>query len=93
MRLIKISDETERADGIRYISAALKNVISETGGAISEKYNGDRAELKIKIPERFVDYIRSEAEDKIADVVAVGFKRFRARNFIQRADRRRYRRR
>ena len=74
MRLIKISDETERADGIRYISAALKNVISETGGAISEKYNGDRAELKIKTPERFVDYIRSEAEDKIADVVAVGYK-------------------
>lgn len=74
MRLIKISDETERADGIRYISAALKNVISETGGAISEKYNGDRAELKIKIPERFADYIRSEAEDKIADVVAVGYK-------------------
>ena len=74
MRLIKISDEIKRADGIKYISDALKGVISETGGAISEKYNGERAELKIKAPERFVDYLRSEAEDKIADVIAVGYK-------------------
>lgn len=74
MRLIKISDDLKGVCGISYISECLKCVMAETGANVSERYDEYGAELKIKAPEKFADYIRSEVEDKIADVIAVGYK-------------------
>lgn len=74
MRLVKISDGIENGFGILYVGAGVRGAISETGGECDYFEDGFRARLKIKMPDKFADYLISEAEDRIADVIAVGYK-------------------
>lgn len=74
MRFFKISDGVENRSGIRYVGATIAGAIAETGGECEYAEDDFRARLKIKMTERFADYLASEIEDRIADVIAVGYK-------------------
>ncbi len=74
MRIIKVSDAAAQASGVEYVGNTLLGLVGEIGGEL--KYSGDKARVTLKIgaPERYADYLRSEIEDRIADVIAVGYK-------------------
>ncbi len=74
MRTIKISDGAEKNYGVKYVGNTLSGLIKEIGGEMRFSEDGTRAVLKISAPERYADYVTGEIEDRIADVIAVGYK-------------------
>lgn len=74
MRIIKISDDNENDNGIDYISETLMKTLSEVDGSLNKIKSGTRTELIVKTPKKYEDFIRGEIEDKISDVIAVGYK-------------------
>ncbi|HBF86870.1 MAG TPA: hypothetical protein DDW54_04230 [Clostridiales bacterium] len=73
MKEITVTDSAVRAESVTYIYERLKSLAEETGGEAKLKF-GARATIRIKCPSSFADFLRSETEDKIADVVAVNYK-------------------
>ena len=74
MRLIKISDEDNKLSGVKYIAATLAEAIKDAGGSYEISGGGARQTLVIFVADKYEDYLRSETEDKIADVITVGYK-------------------
>lgn len=74
MRIFKISDSASNKEGIDYLAYTLKDVISDVKGECKRFDDEYRSGIKISVTRGYADYIRSEIEDKIADVIAVGYK-------------------
>ena len=69
MRIFKISDSASNKEGIDYLAYTLKDVISDVKGECKRFDDEYRSGIKISVTRGYADYIRSEIEDKIADVI------------------------
>lgn len=74
MNEIKISESRVRGDYINYILSSLSGVIIEMRATKLLKTDALRQELIITVPDEFKNLLELEAEDKIADVIAIGYK-------------------
>lgn len=74
MRIIRISDDAKNKDKVEYVRSTLERALSETGGSARNFVDGDRVFLEIRAVGAYADYARGEAEDKISDAIAVGYK-------------------
>ncbi len=71
---IKVSEKSEDEFNVKYIYNALKNTFSDLECKAEMTSNEHRAEMIIFADEKFADYIRMETEEKIAEIIAVGYK-------------------
>lgn len=74
MSEIKISEDRIRGDYIDYIKNSIADVMKEMRASETTKDDALRRELIITVSDEFKNLLTSEAEDKIADVVAIGYK-------------------
>lgn len=74
MSEIKISEDRIRGDYIDYLKNSLADVMKEMRARELLKDDALRRELIITVPDEFKNLLISETEDKIADVIAIGYK-------------------
>ena len=74
MREIKISDSELGEANIRYLYDALYGALSDFNGGIEAKTDEHRSVLTLSCEKQYSDFIRCEAEDKIAEIIAVKYK-------------------
>lgn len=74
MSEIKISESRLRVDYISYILNSLSSVMAEMRASKILKTDSLRQELILTVPEEFKSLLTLEAEDKMADVIAIGYK-------------------
>ena len=73
MTKICITDDAAGYKGLEYIKSSLSEIASKTGSTAT--LSGDkRIKLVLETPEHYSDIIRAEAADRIAEVIAVGYK-------------------
>ena len=83
MREIKVSDSSHNEAGVAYIYGALSGALSDLNGNIYADTDDVRSTIKIEVANAYGDYVKSEVEDKIADVIAVRYKYFFFKKFIK----------
>ncbi|MBQ7643364.1 MAG: hypothetical protein IJS67_05620 [Clostridia bacterium] len=74
MKEFQISDAAANEENIVYLYEALGGAANDFGGTVIAGTDSARSVLTLKFPSAYYDYMRSEAEDKIADVIAVRYK-------------------
>ena len=71
---LTVSDSLFRVKYIEYIKDSLLSVVRGLGGSAQTAERDERAELDITLPEDCVPYFRASIEEKIGEVIAVGYK-------------------
>lgn len=67
--------ETEKAqDNLLYVQSAISEVASSAGCTMTQNRKCKRAELIVNCPEQYIDIIKTEVADKVAEIIAVGYK-------------------
>ncbi|MBO4262906.1 MAG: hypothetical protein J5903_03885 [Clostridia bacterium] len=74
MNEINITENNFSEENVLYLYDSLSGIVGETGGGAFVETDDARTRLKLVFPEKYDDLIRCEAEDKIADVIAVKYK-------------------
>lgn len=71
---IVISEKENNARYIAYVFTSLQSLLEACGAKSAFSFDGDRIFLKIAAEEKYETYLRRFAEEKIAEVIAVGYK-------------------
>ena len=71
---IVISEKENNARYIAYVFTSLQPLLEACGAKSAFSFDGDRIFLKIAAEEKYETYLRRFAEEKIAEVIAVGYK-------------------
>jgi len=71
---LTVSDSFFRAKYIEYIKDSLSGIVKGLGGAAEMTERDERAELVVTLSEDCAPYFRSSLEEKIGEVIAVGYK-------------------
>lgn len=74
MRELKITECGSQSENIDYVKRAINSSVNDLGGKIETSYGKIRAVLTVKIDDLYVDYLKSQVEDRIADVISVKYK-------------------
>ncbi len=74
MEIIKITDSESRLSNIVYMYGSLSEVLSGASKRFSAYNDGSRSVMEIELTGDNGRYVKKEIEDKIADVIAVGYK-------------------
>lgn len=69
-----ISEKESNARYIAYIYASLRPIIDACGGKTFFSFESDRVALVVESENKYESYLRRLAEEKIAEVVCVGYK-------------------
>ena len=71
---IVISEKENNARYIAYVFTSLQPLLEACGAKSAFSFDGDRIFLKIAAEGKYETYLRRFAEEKIAEVIAVGYK-------------------
>lgn len=74
MSEIKISESSIRSNNVTYLYQSLGDIITQINAKVDVKSGRNRYELIIDVPPEYKELFVAEAEDKIADVIAVNYK-------------------
>ncbi len=74
MSEIKISESSIRYNNVNYLYQTLGDIITQIDAKVDVKNGRNRYELSVDVPEGFKELFVAEAEDKIADVIAINYK-------------------
>lgn len=74
MTEIRISDAAERENGLYYIKNSVAEIIEKAKASAIVKVTGRRTDAVFDCPEYYADIIQAEISDRVAEVVAVGYK-------------------
>lgn len=74
MEEITVTERATNDKNVGYLLATLASAADDLGGKIFRHADDARSVLTIRVPEEGADYLRSETEDRIADVIAVRYK-------------------
>ncbi len=74
MTKICISDESSGVKGLQYIRNSVSELAVKTGACVKTVSQGKRSALIYDCPDYYADIFHAEAADKIAEVIAVGYK-------------------
>lgn len=74
MENLKIVDSENNISNIVYLYSGLTEVLSGTARNFSSYSDGTRSVLEIDVCDGYSDLIKTEIEDKIADIIAVNYK-------------------
>ena len=74
MEILKITDSEENVGNIVYMYSGLSEVLSGTARKFSAYNAGSRSVLEIAVDNGYGEMLRTEIEDKVADVIAVNYK-------------------
>lgn len=71
--IISVSDDAKNEKGVLYLQNVLSEVFCFSGCSI-KKEEGERVSLTINCPDNYLEIIRQEIADKIAETVAINYK-------------------
>lgn len=74
MTEITITENVKNQKNILYLQTGIVEKLSNTDCEVKVKNSNDRAEIKVFCPERYLDVVRCEIIDMIAEVVVIGYK-------------------
>ena len=74
MSFIRVTDNADSGTIMFYLYNQISPLVARLNGKAEISCQDKRCELKVCIDKNFVGFIRSEIEDRIADVVAVSYK-------------------
>ena len=74
MSEIKVTESSIKSKNVIYVYESLLAVSSQLGCKQELRGGKNRFELLLSVPEAYEELIKSEVEDKIADVIAVNYK-------------------
>ncbi len=74
MTSINITEKDYNEDNLLYIQASIGELLSHADCSVFEKNAGGRAQLTVNCPECYLDIIRSELSDKVAEIIAIKYK-------------------
>lgn len=74
MTEICISDGVERANGLYYIKNSVSELCEKASAGVKIVSAGNRARLLFDCPEYYADIMQVEIADRVAEVIAVGYK-------------------
>lgn len=80
---IIIFEKESNARYIAYIYTSLMPILEACGAKSSVSFDGDRISLRFDADERYAPYLRRIAEEKVAEVIAVGYKYELFRAFVK----------
>lgn len=80
-----VSDADYNEKHIEYIKSALGDSLSRLGGELADRAGGGRSELTITADETALKLLRPALEDRISDVIAVGYKYSYFKRFVRTA--------
>ena len=69
-----VTEKDANENNLYYVKSALKAVISGTGSSGEIVRRGARSVLTVDCPDEYKETIRAEIADKLAEVVAIGYK-------------------
>ena len=74
MTSISITEKDYNEENLLYIQASIGELLSHADCSISEQNTEGRAQLMINCPECYLDIIKSEISDKVAEIIAIKYK-------------------
>ncbi|MBQ9481980.1 MAG: hypothetical protein IJU84_07450 [Clostridia bacterium] len=74
MEILKITERENNLSNIAYMYGGLMEILSGASKNFSTYTDGGRSVLEIETPLDYAEMIRTEVEDKIADIIAVNYK-------------------
>ena len=74
MTSITITEKDYNEENLLYIQASMGELLSHADCSVCEKNTEGRAQLMVNCPECYVDIIRSELSDKVAEIIAIKYK-------------------
>ena len=74
MTSITITEKDYNEDNLLYIQASIGELLSHADCSVCERNTDGRAQLMVNCPECYVDIIRSELSDKVAEIIAIKYK-------------------
>ena len=74
MTNITITERNYNEENLLYIQASIGELLSHAGCSVLEQNAEGRAQLKVNCPECYVDIIRTELSDKVAEIIAIKYK-------------------
>ncbi len=72
--VVTITESQNNSSNIIYVKHALNEIISQAGGEIRTWMASNRVNLKIDCPEYYSEILKTEALDKICEIIAVKYK-------------------
>lgn len=74
MAQICITDGAENVKGLHYIKNSVAEITAKTGSVATLTLSDKRCRLAFDCPDYYADILQAEVADKIAEVIAVGYK-------------------
>lgn len=74
MAVICITDDLTNLNGMEYIKNSVSEISAKTGSGVSLTTNAGRCKLSFDCPDYYSDILFAEVADRIAEVIAVGYK-------------------
>lgn len=74
MTKICITDGTAGLNGLKYIKNSVSEITEKTGANATIAAQGNRVSLSFDCPEYYADILHAEVADRVAEVIAVGYK-------------------
>lgn len=74
MKTITITDYFKAYENCIYIYSSLGDVFAGTGSKVDENVSGDRTHINVDIDDRYYSVVKSEIEDRIADIITINYK-------------------
>ena len=74
MTRICITDDAHFVSGLEYIKNSVTEIADKTGSNCTLTVKDKRCALTLETPEYYADIVRAETADRIAEVIAVGYK-------------------
>ena len=74
MAIICITDEINNLNGMEYIKSSVSEISAKTGSNAFLTTQGSRCKLSFDCPDYYSDILFAEVADRVAEVIAVGYK-------------------
>ena len=74
MAIICITDDLTNLNGMEYIKNSVSEISKKTDSCVSLKTQSNRCKLTFDCPDYYSDILFAEVADRIAEVIAVGYK-------------------